>query len=142
MRASRSTAVVALLTMPSGAFTPLESPSVHQVVQVASSERWEAVDALPAGEQIVLALKDGVFLEGAFKRSSSLDLVLIDPAGIEHAVAKSDVRRVVRKTKDSSVDGLLLGVAVGAGLGVLIGYGRRTFETPLEPAARLRLALR
>jgi hypothetical protein len=89
---------------------------------------WEKVDAWPPGERIIITLKSGVRMEGAVKDSSSEDLVLTTPTGNEQRFPKDEVQQVNGDKKDTIVDGLLLGAAIGAGFGVLFGYGRRTFE--------------
>jgi hypothetical protein len=80
------------------------------------------------GNQIVITLKSGVRMEGAFQDSSPQDLALTTAlVGGEQRVPKADVQGVIGDRKDSVVDGLLL-AAIGAGSGVVVGYGRRTFE--------------
>jgi hypothetical protein len=96
--------------------------------QVAAPRPWEKVDALPPGTQIIITLKSGVRMEGAFQASSPQDLALTALTGGEQRVPKADVRGVTGGKKDGVVDGLLLGAAIGAGAGVLVGYDRRTFE--------------
>jgi hypothetical protein len=97
--------------------------------QVATPGPWEKVDALPSGKQIVITLKTGVRMEGAFQDSSPQDLALTTAlAGGQQRVPKADVQGVISEKKDSVVDGLLLGAAIGAGAGALWGYGRRTFQ--------------
>ena len=96
--------------------------------QEAALVPWENVDALRPGHQIVITLKSGVRLEGAFQDSSPQDVALTTADGSEQKVPKTDVQGIIVEKKDSVVDGLLLGAALGAGAGVLVGYGRRTFE--------------
>lgn len=96
--------------------------------QVAAPGPWEKVDALPPGNQIIITLKSGVRMEGAFQDSSPQDLALMALTGGEQRVPKADVQGVSSEKKDSVVDGLLLGAVIGAGAGALWGYGRRTFQ--------------
>jgi hypothetical protein len=172
MRANRSIAVVALMTMPAGTFAQepaagfanprnevvdlsaqwetiptadlggggrrrrglvipvaaLTAPSSPPVAQVSTPAPWQAVEAWPSGEQMVITLKTGERIEGAFKHSNAEDLVLTSRTGSERRILKADIRQVNGEREDTSVDGLLLGAAIGAGFGVLLGYGRRTFE--------------
>jgi hypothetical protein len=96
--------------------------------QVVAPGSWEKVNALPPGNQIIITLKSGVRMEGAFQDSSRQDLALTAPTGGEQRVLKADIQGVIGEKKDSVVDGLLLGAAIGAGAGVVVGYDRRTFE--------------
>ena len=120
MRANRSIAVVVLLSMPVRTFA--QDPAAG----FANRGGWERVDAWPPGESIIITLKSGERIHGAFKDSTPEDLVLTIPR--ERRVSKADVRQVAGEKKDTIVDGLLLGASIGAGFGALFGYGRRTFE--------------
>lgn len=95
--------------------------------QVAAPGSWDKVDALPPGNQIIITLKSGVRMDGAFHNSSPQDLALTALTGGEQRIPKADVRVVISEKKDTVVDGLLLGTAIGAGAGVLWGYGRSNF---------------
>jgi hypothetical protein len=113
------------LIIPVAAFN---APSSPPVAQVSTPAPWRTVEAWPSGERIVITLKTGERIEGAFRYSNAEDLVLTTRTGSEHRVLKAEIRQVNGERKDTSVDGLLLGAAIGAGFGVLLGYGRRTFE--------------
>jgi hypothetical protein len=106
--------------------TELTTALMH--AQIAAPRPWEKVDTLPPGTQIIITLKSGVQMEGAFQGFSPRDLALTALTGGEQRVPKADVQEVVGEKKDGLVDGLLLGAAVGAGAGVLVGYDRKTFE--------------
>ncbi len=73
--------------------------------------RWEKVDALPQGEEMIITLKAGDRLECAIKESGADDLTVITSTGSELKVAKSEVRKV--ETEDGIRNGVLIGAAVG-----------------------------
>jgi hypothetical protein len=106
----------------------LEMSLDHAPHQSAADGQWQPVDVLPPGEPIIVVLKGGDRMKGAFKDATSEDIVLTDPAGRERRIPKVDVRQVSDERHDSTLNGLLLGAAVGAGWGVMVGYDRRTFE--------------
>jgi hypothetical protein len=73
---------------------------------------------LPTGEKIVVTTTDGERLEGRL-RSSAADVLSLDaPSGLRMI----EMRRVDRiVVKDSVRNGLLIGLAIGAGAGVAVG---------------------
>jgi hypothetical protein len=99
------------LVIPVGVFS---APSSPPVAQVSTPAPWQTVDAWPSGEQILITLKTGERIEGAFKHSNAEDLVLTTRTGSERKVLKVEIRQVNGEKKDTSVDGLLLGAAIGA----------------------------
>jgi hypothetical protein len=66
----------------------------HKQAQVAAPGPWEKVDALPPGNQIIITLKSGVRMEGAFQDSSPRDLALTVLTDGEHRVPNADVQGV------------------------------------------------
>ncbi len=84
--------------------------------------RWEKVDSLPPGQQIIVNLKAGDRLECAFKESGADDLTVITLTGRELNIAKSEVREIEsqEKIKDSLLNGALIGAGVGLGIGLAI----------------------
>ena len=96
--------------------------------QVSAPGTWERLDALQPGTLIVITLKSGAPVTGAFQASGSGDLAVTTRTGTEQRVAKAEIQGVVGEKKDSVMDGLLLGAAIGAGTGAFWGYGRRSFE--------------
>ncbi len=79
--------------------------------------RWEKVDALPQGEEIIVTLKAGDRLECALKESGTSDLTVVTSTGRELKIAKSEVYRIVaEKSKDSLPNGALIGAGVGLGI--------------------------
>ncbi len=82
--------------------------------------RWEKVDGLQEGTQIVVEMKSGDRLEGAFKGSSSQDLTVTNPAGSDRQVPKTAVAKIMtaEKVKDGLSNGMLIGMGVGTGVAV------------------------
>jgi hypothetical protein len=113
------------IVIPAGTFGLSSDQALEQS---AAQRRWQTVDAWPPGEHIIITLGRGDVVEGAFKYATSEELFLTGPTGGERRIPKAEVRQIKGVKKDTSVDGLLLGAAVGTGFGVLIGYDRRTLE--------------
>ena len=82
--------------------------------------RWEKVEALEEGTRIVVEIKSGDRLEGAFKRVSPQELTIIDPGGSDRQVPKTTVAKIVtaEKVKDGLTNGMLIGMGVGTGVAV------------------------
>lgn len=85
--------------------------------------RWEKVDALPEGSEVVLTMRSGERIRGALQNSSSDVLEIADPTEGERRVLKTDVLRVLHppEQKDNTWDGAAIGAGVGFGLGFMIG---------------------
>ena len=88
--------------------------------------RWEMVEALTPSTEIVVKLKSGDRIEGAF-RSAGVDVVrLTNPGGKELSVPKSEVRSIETTAKAGlgRRKYVLIGTAVGSLAAVLgmIGY--------------------
>ena len=83
--------------------------------------RWEKLDSQPPGKQIIVTLKIGDRMECTFKSSGPDDLTVTDPSGTERKVPKSEVQTIVsaEKTGDSLLNGLLIGLGIGAASGAL-----------------------
>jgi hypothetical protein len=73
---------------------------------------------LPTGEKIVVTTTDGERLEGRL-RSSAADVLSLDAPGGLRMIEIGRVERIV--VKDSIRNGLLIGLAIGAGAGVAVG---------------------
>ena len=83
--------------------------------------RWEKLDSQPPGKEIIVTLNSGDRMEYTFKSSGPDDLTVTDPSGIERRVPKSEVQTIVsaEKTADSLLNGLLIGLGIGAASGTL-----------------------
>jgi hypothetical protein len=101
--------------------------------------RWEKVDALTPGFEVVVTLKSGDRLEGSFQSSGPDFLELVSPTGSDLRTAKRDVLKIVAKEKhqDGHRDGLLAGLLLGLGGGIAAGaiiYYTASGEAPESPA--------
>jgi hypothetical protein len=85
--------------------------------------RWERVDSLVSGTEIVIVMRSGARINANFSKSNGDALVVVQqPQGNELTILKSDVRRVERQNVDDSIrNGVLIGMA--AGFGVLLLHG-------------------
>ena len=79
--------------------------------------RWEKLDSQGSGTQLSITFNSGDRMGCDFKSSSSSDLTVRDPTGIERILPKSGVRKIVsarRRVNDRVIRGGLIGAAVGA----------------------------
>ncbi len=82
--------------------------------------RWEKVDSLPPGQQIIVTLKAGDIMECSLKESEADDLTVVTSTGSELKIAKSEVLLIVGEKDDDVQDGTLKGLAAGFAGGALI----------------------
>jgi hypothetical protein len=85
--------------------------------------RWEKVDSLKNGYDIIVVLKSGDRIFADF-RGSDAESLLIKPSGeSERRILKADVRQIESDgiKQDGALNGAVLGAAAGAGLGALLG---------------------
>jgi hypothetical protein len=123
MRATSCLAVMLLVMTP-----PATPAQTLDSARDMALQPWSKLDSWPPGERLVVTLKTGELIRGTFVRSNEEALVLGDETGRERTVRKVDVLRALGEKRDTTVDGLLIGAAIGAGAGVLKGYDKRTFE--------------
>jgi hypothetical protein len=76
---------------------------------------WERVEGLRTGTPVVVTLKSGDQLTGAFNALLPMTLALIDREGRESSVRRSDVATIVTR---GARDGLTNGTLTGAGIGL------------------------
>ena len=91
--------------------------------------RWKKLAAQPAGKQIVVTLKTGDSMEGAFKVSETDELTVVASDGKEMAIAKSEVLRIssLEKHDDPATNGTLIGLATGFAAGIAVIAGEEDF---------------
>lgn len=83
---------------------------------------WAAVQALTAGEKVVVKTKDGARKTGRFDSATDLQLVIMRD-GRQVAYARDQVRLVQINRGTSRGKGALVGAAIGGGGGLAIGTG-------------------
>jgi len=83
--------------------------------------RWEKVAILLPGTQIVVELKSGERMEGAYKSLGPDAIVIAEAGEQERTVAKSMVQsiRTAAKVRDRLRNGALIGTLIGAAAGVI-----------------------
>jgi hypothetical protein len=88
---------------------------------------WEMTQGLRSGSPLIVTLKTGDRLEGAFKALTLEALILTDAAGKEISVPRSEVETIVARVNDDLANGALIGAGIGFGaaLGVLTIAGSR-----------------
>ena len=86
----------------------------------APAADWSAVRAIPAGEKIVLRMKDGQRYEGRFEGATDL-VVNILRDGRSMSIERERIRRVSQKGGRSRANGALVGAAIGGGGGAIAG---------------------
>jgi hypothetical protein len=88
--------------------------------------RWEKVEGLQPGTSIIIRLKTGDLLEGAFKSFSRDSVVLIDWSALEWMIPKSTVQKIETSAKvpDRLRNGTLIGMLIGmaAGIGGMVAF--------------------
>ena len=81
---------------------------------------WDAVKAVPPGDQVVARLRNGRTLNG-WMISASDTVLTLEQRKNTTDVNRGDVLRVYRVVKKSDEKGALLGFLIGTGVGVLVG---------------------
>ena len=83
--------------------------------------RWEKVEILVPGSEIIVTLKAGDRVESVFRSLSPDELTVTDPGGRERKIVRSEVHRIVRdKHHDSPADGTLIGAGAGSAGGLVL----------------------
>lgn len=94
-------------------------PSAHHGGLIPESR--QKVEALQLGAALVVTLKTGERLEGAFKAVGPSVLALTDRAGTEFSVPMSQVDRIVAPgTRDGLTNGVAIGACIGFGAALAI----------------------
>jgi hypothetical protein len=103
-------------------------PSALQAAPAAAGivpGSWDRIQRLQLGSPLVVTLKSGVRLEGAFNSLAQGELALTDRAGQPLTIASSDISRIVTQVDDTLTNGALTGGGIGlaAALAVLAAAG-------------------
>jgi len=81
---------------------------------------WDAVKAVPPGDQVVARLRNGRTLNG-WMISASDTVLTLERRKNTTDVNRGDVLKVYRVVKKSDKKGLILGFLIGAGVGAVLG---------------------
>jgi hypothetical protein len=86
---------------------------------------WDRVQRLQLGSPLVVTLKSGVRLEGAFNSLAQGELALTDRAGQPLTIARLEISRIVTRIDDKLTNGAIAGTGIGlaAALAVLAAVG-------------------
>jgi hypothetical protein len=91
--------------------------------------RWEKVEILAAGSEVVVTTRDGSRLEGRFQEMTDADVVLLID-GRRLGVARITVDEILRvRHREKNRGPLMLGI--GAGVRFLVGWNYRGDEVAL-----------
>jgi hypothetical protein len=102
------------------AFALAQAPAAAAQTRARAADDWSAVQALPPGEKIVVRTKDGDRLTGRFDSASDL-LVNFTDGRKKISLTRESVRRVQLDRGNSRVKGMLVGAAIGGGVGFAVG---------------------
>jgi hypothetical protein len=81
---------------------------------------WDAVKAIPPGDQILARLRNGQTLKG-WMISASDTVLTLERRKNTTDLNRGDVLKVYRVVQKSDTKGVLLGLGIGMGVGVLLG---------------------
>jgi hypothetical protein len=86
---------------------------------------WDRVQRLELGSRLVVTLKSGVRLEGAFNGLAQREMVLTDRAAQPLTITRSEISRIATRVDDTLANGALTGAGIGlaAALAVLATVG-------------------
>jgi len=96
--------------------------AAHAAAQTRNARGdWSAVEALPAGEKIVVRTKDGDRLTGRFDSANDTGISFTRD-GNKVTLTRESIRLVQINRGKSRLKGALLGAAVGGGAGTGAGF--------------------
>ena len=101
-------------------FALAQAPAASAQTRARAADDWSAVQALPAGEKIVVRTKDGDRLTGRFDSASDL-LINFSDGRKKISLTRESVRRVQLDRGNSRGRGILVGSLIGAGAGFAVG---------------------
>ena len=81
---------------------------------------WDAVKAVPPGDQVSVRLRNGQKLNG-WMISASDTVLTLEGRKNTTDLNRGDVLKVYRVVEKSDTKGVLLGLGIGTGVGVLLG---------------------
>jgi hypothetical protein len=102
----------------------------------------EKLEALPAGSPLVVTLKSGERLEGAFKAVGPALLTLTDRAGMEFSIPMAQVEKITaRGTRDRLTNGVAIGAGIGLGAALAILAAAGSQDGYVLPSAKVAAPL-
>jgi hypothetical protein len=105
-------ALIVMISRPQVAFTQAPTAPIRG--------SWDAVKAVPPGDQVVARLRNGRSLNG-WMISASDTVLTLERRNNATDVNRGDLLRVYRVVSKSDTKGVLLGLGIGMGVGVLLG---------------------
>ena len=102
-------------------FTVLIQMFTTQIQASVIPGKWEKVESLSQGYQIVVTLKSGDQIEGSYQGDSPEELTVTDQKNETRQIPKAEVALITSRNKvgDSLANGALIGSAAGFGAGFL-----------------------
>lgn len=84
--------------------------------------KWQKVDALPAGTQIIIKTNYGEIVDCVYFSSDRETLLIVETnGGVQRRIFKPSVEKVTAKNYDDRLtNGAILGLSTGAALGVVL----------------------
>lgn len=102
---------------------------------------WTCLEPLRPGLPLVITLKSGDRVEGAFSDLRAGILLLTDPVGGEFSVPRSEVRIVAVTASDDLSNGVLIGAGIGLGAALAILTGLGSGDGYVLPSAKVGVPL-
>ena len=89
--------------------------------------RWEKVDSLKSGADIIVIMQSGDSFRGSF-RSSDSESVTVKTGGEDRSFPKHPIKQIEAEgvKEDGAIDGGLIGAGIGAAVGALLGSRSRS----------------
>jgi hypothetical protein len=97
---------------------------------------WDRVQRLQLGSPLVVTLKSGVRLEGAFNSLAQGELALTDQAGQPLTIASSEISRIVTRVDDKLTNGALTGAGIGLAAALVVLAAAGSGEGYVLPSAK------
>jgi hypothetical protein len=88
------------------------------------------------GSPLVVTLKSGVRLEGAFNSLAQGELALTDQAGQPLTIASSEISRIVTRVDDKLTNGALTGAGIGLAAALVVLAAAGSGEGYVLPSAK------
>lgn len=97
---------------------------------------WSRVEALLPGARLVITVKSGFRMVGAFRDSRPGVLLLTDSGGDEFSIPRQDVSKISVTSRDDLANGVLVGAGIGLGAAIAILAGLGSGDGYVLPSAK------